>query len=190
MIRGLPFIVCLLCVLGCSNKLKVTYYSDPTGAKFYDYGHYIGTAPITLNYEPTQEFKNGECMFLKSLTARWVSGAENSLTSIKACASEGKKQNLTFFRPKNVPGVEVDAQFASQYEYQQEMQKKRDDESTQQAIRNLNSISNSLSGTSNYRGSSGGYQTKDMNGVLVNSNDCYQTKDSLGVIVNSAGCGR
>jgi hypothetical protein len=35
-----------------------------------------------------------------------------------------------------------------------------------------------------------GYQTKDMFGNIVNSNDCYQTKDSFGNIVQSACCGR
>lgn len=188
MIKAMSLVICLLCVLGCSNNLRVTYYSDPSGAKFYENGRYLGTAPMTLNYEPTPEFNNGECMFLKPFTARWLSGAENSFTSIKACAPEGKKQNITFLRPANIPGVEIDAQYAAQYEYLLQMQRQRDEESTRQSIQTLNAISNSFSGSSNYKSSSGGYQTKDINGIIVNSNDCYQTKDSMGVIVNSSGC--
>ena len=180
--------ICAICLLCCSIKICVTYYSEPTGAKVYDDGRLLASTPLTLYYEPSPDFINGDCMFLKPLLARWLSGAENSPTSIKACASEGKQLVFTFFRPQNIPGSDVDAQYASQYEYQREIRRIRTEENNMRLIQNLNSISNAYPGSSKSKNADGGYMTKDANGVLVNSNDCYQTKDALGAIVNSAGC--
>ena len=114
--RSILFTIYGMCLFGCSSNIRVTYYSDPTGAKVYDEGRFLGATPLTLYYEPTPEFNNVDCMFLKPLLARWLSGAENTPTSIKACSSEGKELVFTFFRPQNIPGADIDAQYASQYD--------------------------------------------------------------------------
>jgi len=100
---------------GCANVLSVTYYSDPPGAMIYENGRAWGNAPVTLNYQPDGQFLSGGCMTLNPLTARWVSGAEASISSLQACGSVGYNQQISFIRP-NTSGREIDAQYAMQLE--------------------------------------------------------------------------
>jgi len=107
----------VLLVCACTaNQLAVTYNCDPTGASLYDGDRSLGNCPTTLNYDVTQDNREQGFVLLRGITARWVSGAYSSVPSIRADLENGYNQQITFTRPRDVPGYEVDASFALQYE--------------------------------------------------------------------------
>lgn len=115
-IDSFKFIVggCLFLLLSaCASKLTIDYRSDPPGANIYLGGKLWGYSPVRLNFEPTQEFKEGGCMFIKEVSAVWASGAKVGYPSTRACHSLGYNQTFLFTRP-DVPGREIDANFALQ----------------------------------------------------------------------------
>ena len=105
--------VCMLVISGCATNLQVTYLSDPPGATLYENGRAVGTAPRTLVYSVSKEDKARGYMSLTGITARWVSGASASISSLTANLSQGLRQSYSFQRP-DVPGSDVDANYALQ----------------------------------------------------------------------------
>lgn len=102
----------LLALTGCATTgLSVVYHSDPEGATIYQDGAPVGVTPARLNYVPNASFTGGGCQQLRGLTAKWVSGAQASITSLNACANVGRQQTYTFVRP-DIPGRDVDAMYA------------------------------------------------------------------------------
>lgn len=103
--------------LGGCAQLKVTYSSDPPGATLYENGRPLGYTPYTLNYgsSPIESFKRGQCVALTGTSVKWASGAEASATNLTVCPTQGLSQSYIFIRP-DVPGREIDAQFALQLE--------------------------------------------------------------------------
>jgi hypothetical protein len=102
---------------GCAGEsLRITYYSDPPGATLYTDGGTFGPTPVTVQYEPTEEFKSGGCMMLNTVSVRWVSGAAASIPSQKVCARNGESQHYLMDRPKGVAGLEVDMRYALEVE--------------------------------------------------------------------------
>lgn len=79
----------------------------------YEEGRPIGTAPLVLNYTPDESFKRGSCIRLKGTSAKWASGAQASISYLTACPAQGSRQHYTFVRP-DVPGRDIDMQFAIQ----------------------------------------------------------------------------
>lgn len=104
-------------VSGCASApaLQVTYHSDPEGATLYEGTRLWGYTPMSLTYPgAAMAFSRGECLTLNPTTVRWASGAEASISGLKVCPAQGPYQQFVFIRPNEVPGREIDAQFALQ----------------------------------------------------------------------------
>jgi len=97
--------------LAADTKLTVTLRSDPPGATVYEEGKALGVAPLDITYTAPGRFS--ECLPLKALKVRWISTVEVDLPDLKVCPDAGKKQQITVFRPKGLPGIELDAQYAA-----------------------------------------------------------------------------
>ena len=109
-----PFAIALLALLtGCATGIRVDYGSDPIGATVYEDGRSLGTTPMSVRYEPDETFKRGGCMRTKGTSAVWASGARAQISYLELCASRGMVQNYVYGRP-DVPGREIDANFALQ----------------------------------------------------------------------------
>jgi hypothetical protein len=96
---------------GCATPtLTVTYYTDPAGATLYEgNGKRLGPSPYSACYTISPEQQREGVARLSPITARWPSGAETETGVINANLNQcGYSQQLTLFRPKNVPGVEID----------------------------------------------------------------------------------
>jgi hypothetical protein len=109
----------LLCILfplasGCASTLQVTYTSEPSGAALYQGNTHMGTTPMTLNYQLTEEDKKSGSKNLQGTSVRWVSGASASITYLTADLRIGRNQTFSFRRPDGVPGYDVDANYALQ----------------------------------------------------------------------------
>jgi hypothetical protein len=154
----LPLVVILL-VSGCASKLSITYYSEPSGAALYgDDSVKLGTCPVTLQYTLTVLDRSHGYVYIKGVTAFWVSGVTTSLASFRADLSNGDKQQLTFQRPRNAPGYDTDTAHASELERNPAPAQQESDKrfaSFQYALKNsqpfqqrtLNCTSNDYAGT-------------------------------------------
>lgn len=110
----IPAAIALAALLGGCASLQITYQSDPQGATLYQDGQPVGITPYTLNYEPSEDFRQGGCMTVRETSVKWASGATaNTGGVLTACKSTGTRQNYTFIRP-DVPGRDVDVNFALQ----------------------------------------------------------------------------
>jgi len=111
------FAVC--CTAGCATlgttqhysyrEIKVTFDSDPELATLYE-SRMMGSAPVTLTYTTSPEFRKGQCMQLMPMMVRWISGVESSMAKLSVCPQDGSKQQFTFVRP-DLPGREIDANY-------------------------------------------------------------------------------
>jgi hypothetical protein len=97
-----------------AKDLTITFYSDPPGATVYanESKQVMGYAPVVLKYKVTKAFAKGGCDTLTPIMVRWVSGAEASVSALKACGDKGFRQQFNFVRPDGVPGRDLDVQFA------------------------------------------------------------------------------
>lgn len=120
-------------VAGCATQIRVDYISDPPGATLYDDGRPLGVTPVRLSYPADEAFKGGQCQDLKGTTAVWASGARAEVSSLNACRSVGWIQSYVFVRP-DVPGREVDMNFALQLQRNGIMQQQVDNAAAQNAI--------------------------------------------------------
>ena len=102
----------MVLIIGCASNLRVAYYSDPPGALLYEGGKKFGYTPVTLKYQISKEDKRLGYVVLRGAQVRWASGALASLGQLKAYLNAGKNQQFTFVRPQNIPGWEIDVQFA------------------------------------------------------------------------------
>lgn len=117
-------LLALAALAGCATSsptMRVTYDSDPKGATLYQNGQPMGTTPVTLQYQTDPAFRKGGCKQLTGTEVKWASGVTASVPSLQACASAGYAQRFTFVRP-DVPGREVDANFALQLQRNHIMQ--------------------------------------------------------------------
>lgn len=120
----------ILLLTGCAtNQVKVTYYSDPASAALYEGQRAFGYTPFTLVYPITPQDSERGYMLLRGTTVVWASGASASVQSLKADLSQGNNFHFIFIRP-DVPGREVDLNFALQVErnriLQQQAEAQRD----------------------------------------------------------------
>ena len=96
----------------CASGLKVTYQSDPPGAALYQGSQLMGYTPYVLQYEVTDDDRRRGAKLLQGTSVKWASGAAASVPSLTANFNQfGLNQLFTFQRP-DVPGREVDMQFA------------------------------------------------------------------------------
>ena len=102
----------LMLLTGCVG-LQVDYGSDPPGATLYQDGQVIGVTPARITYEPDQTFSSGGCMNLRGTAVKWASGAAAQISFLSVCKSLGTLQHYVFNRP-DVPGRDIDANYALQ----------------------------------------------------------------------------
>jgi len=105
-------VILALLATGCASNLKMTYKSDPPFAPLYEGGAKLGVTPLTVEYAVTDESKKNGSMLLKGTSVRWVSGATAEVPVIHVDLKNGLAQEITFTRPENYPGREIDVAHA------------------------------------------------------------------------------
>ena len=121
----------LLSVVGCTHfNVKVTYYSDPPGATVYEGARVLGRTPVTIFYPISNEYRHDKYVQLRGARAVWASGASASIKSLTLDRTKGNPLfhnifEFTFVRP-DLPGREVDANFALQLEALREQKRAQD----------------------------------------------------------------
>lgn len=105
----IALLCCLLALAGCAtplqpNQIEITFLSQPPGAMFYEGQTAWGVAPQTKVYT----FYNG-INRITAITAIWSSGAR--YTS-EVTGKLGERGSVTFSRPPNAPGLNIDLAFA------------------------------------------------------------------------------
>lgn len=132
-----------LSTAACSTKtLHVTYLSHPPGAALYEGERAFGYCPLTLEYTITQADRQRGYMVLRGLTARWVSGARASVSSIQADLNNGTTQQFTFLRPEEAAGLQIDASFALDIERNRILQQQAEAQQNQAFWQMYNAVMN------------------------------------------------
>src|SRR5262245_30884134 len=105
-----PLLVLSLLASSCAATVQLTYRSDPDGAtlKTSD-GIAWGQTPVTLKYDVSDSFRQGQCMLLAPVSVQWSSGAERAVSDLVVCPANGRRQEYLFVRPAASPGAEIDA---------------------------------------------------------------------------------
>lgn len=105
---------CFSAFPGMYSPLHMTYAADVPGAMIYQGSQLLGYAPIEVIYRwQKAALDQNQCMQLQPIEARWASGASAGVRGMKACVAGTYIQQKLFLRP-NVPGRELDIQFAMQ----------------------------------------------------------------------------
>src|SRR5688500_5702150 len=98
MVRSILSIVAcwmLIALQGCAtNRLEVTYQSDPPGATLYHDGQMMGYTPVTLYYPVTDEDRTRGFAVYKGASVRWVSGATAQVETVRANLAIGSRQQF------------------------------------------------------------------------------------------------
>jgi hypothetical protein len=138
-IYGLLLSIFLIISTGCttSNRISMTYYSDPPGAVLYEGQRLFGYTPITLYYQVSPESREQGYVHIQGTTARWVSGASISNGGRFAFLNQGDVFQYTFIRPDNVQGREKDINFSLQLQHNQILQQQIQEQTQQKVFGNV-----------------------------------------------------
>lgn len=138
-IYRLLFSIFLIIFTGCTttNRISMTYYSDPPGAVIYEGQQLFGYTPITLYYHVSPESRQHGYVHIQETTARWVSGASISNGGRFAFLNQGSAFEYTFIRPDNVQGREKDDNFAVQLQYNQILQQHIQEQKQKESVGNV-----------------------------------------------------
>jgi len=119
----------------CAQRLEVGYDCDPPGAELYEEytqnTRNLGTCPMTVTYDITDRQKEQGYILIRGVTARWASGASQSVPASKADLKEGYTKEIQIARPRDVPGYDNDARFG------RDLESTRTYEETQERSTNL-----------------------------------------------------
>lgn len=110
---------------GCATRIQVDYLSDPPGATLYEAGRPVGVTPMSVTYEPEASFKAGGCQRARGTSVTWASGAKAEIGYLELCNRTGWQQHYIFRRP-DVPGRDVDMNYALQRQRNAIMQQQAD----------------------------------------------------------------
>ena len=106
----------ILFLAGCAtNQLQLTIYSDPPGATIYQGEKVLGYAPLNVRVNEPPEDQKSTIIKVSDAKAVWASGVSRSLKYINLDRSKFTRFQFTFVRP-DVPGREIDVNFALQLE--------------------------------------------------------------------------
>jgi len=113
-------IFCLLAVMlflaGCAtNRIEMTYYSDPAGATIYSGQSPVGYTPFTLAYNIRPEDKDQRFLKIPGTKVVWATGVSTEVQSLTVDRNKGSRFHFVFVRP-DVPGRQIDVNFAVQLE--------------------------------------------------------------------------
>lgn len=107
---------------GCAAQIQLTYLSDPPGATLYRQGVPVGLTPQVVRFPAGEGFeKQGQCVTIPAVQAKWASGAQTALPDQQICPPQGLEHRFLFVRP-DVPGRDVDMNFALQLDRNRIMQ--------------------------------------------------------------------
>ena len=128
----------LLFLAGCaSNQLQLTIYSDPPGATIYQGGNVLGYAPLKVRVNAPQYDQGSPIIKVSDAKAVWASGVSRGLQYIALDRSKYRNFQFTFNRP-DVPGREIDVNFALQLERNQILQQQAQAQKDQVFFQMLN----------------------------------------------------
>jgi hypothetical protein len=124
--RAWSFIIFCLLADGCvtdqggnGSAVRVTLVTEPEGATLYHGDTKLGLGPVTTPVpEAATAFANGQCVTYGPVTAKWISGAEYSITG-SLCPNQGASQQLVLLRPKGAPGLQQDLVYAQKLRQKQ-----------------------------------------------------------------------
>ena len=129
---------------GCASTLKITYHSEPEGAKLYANGdgQLLGSAPMTFTHKMSRSFFSGtQCVGVQPMaTMRWASGAEASAAQVAVCPDHGRQQQLTLVRPDVPFGRELDEQVAMDYQREAMIKAEKDAERQAAHLKHLEEL--------------------------------------------------
>lgn len=104
-------------LIGCGPSIQTgvtcTFNSDPPFAKLYslDGSKYYGESPHDLYWKVNAADREKGYINGSGVKARWISGAEKRINSIRLKIN-GTKRSYTFFRP-NTDNAYIDANYAA-----------------------------------------------------------------------------
>ena len=134
--------ILLSTVIGCaSNQLKITFYSDPSGATIYQGEKVFGYAPVTVNVSVRPEDQELSVIKLLGIKAIWASGVSRSIEYISLDRDKGSAFKYIFARP-DVTGRDIDVNFALQLERNQIMRMQAEAQQSQAALQMYNTMLN------------------------------------------------
>lgn len=93
------------------KEIKLSIYSEPTGATIIESGRIMGQAPLILYYEANAEEIKFEQMRINALTAKWASGATVT-NDPEWLNTSSSAYELTLRRPAHAAGLDIDLQYA------------------------------------------------------------------------------
>ena len=93
------------------KEIKLSIYSEPTGATIIESGRIMGQAPLILYYEANAEEIKFEQMRINALTAKWASGATVT-NDPEWLNTSSSAYELTLRRPAYAAGLDIDLQYA------------------------------------------------------------------------------
>lgn len=120
MIVRLVLLTTSILATGCASNVGLTVHSQPIGAYItQEDGTAFGMSPVYVSYNKKtlwsrQNLDQNGCSKVRTLTARWASGAETRLENLVLCKRIGTEQQITINRDPTVPGLDVDLQMALQ----------------------------------------------------------------------------
>ena len=95
------------------GDVELTVTSEPAGATVTSGGQTYGTTPVMIRV-PTRG-KKQPCFIAAALRLTWASGAyATTPADFTICESSGRKQAMSFPRPPEVAGADLDYQYAVQ----------------------------------------------------------------------------
>lgn len=103
-------ILSLLFLFSCASSVSVNYVTDPPGAKLYEGEKYLGTSPVRLEYQITNENRKEGKVRTRPVWASWVSGANSEELPGEFDINESTSWTVTIDRPKDHPNRLVDEQ--------------------------------------------------------------------------------
>jgi len=125
MIRTLAALFAAAALSGCvamqSNQMVVQIDCVPSGALVYEGDKAIGQCPAEISYPITPFDRQMGVVETPPLTARWASGAEQTLPGYRTPVEQGGYR-ITFSRPEDAPNLDKDLAASNDWERRMEMQ--------------------------------------------------------------------
>jgi hypothetical protein len=116
----LAVVLCFgLMALSCATPVSVSYNSAPPGAMitYNDGSGTLGITPVRNQYLRDEVIVSENCFSIKGVRVTWISGAQAvSDDPLVFCGGSGADFEITFQRPFNYPGSDLDLATAIEFE--------------------------------------------------------------------------
>ena len=135
--RLLVMLAPLSFLVGCATSYDVVYDSDPSGAYIICQNNVYGRAPLSVSYKFTEENVKAKMLHVQPCIVQWKSGAKSKTDQNipmylvndspefdKYARLLGISKGTTHIvRRPDVPGREIDEEFAYRLAYEKKMQR-------------------------------------------------------------------